>query len=226
MPPTPHPPPPPPNEHSRLTKNVEETRNSHSQSRYFANAEQYMDVQWRAKIEPRIRDGDFSSTLDLACGHGRNAAKLLPMCKELWLVDVNDHCIEACRKRFVDAQTVAIHYHVNDGCSLSFIPDGRLTFVYSWDAMVHFDTLVVERYIHEFARVMAPGARGFIHHSNYGAAHPDSNWLDNPHWRSNTSRDDVARYMTAAGLEIVSQELMPWGHDADLDCLTRFRKPG
>jgi ubiquinone/menaquinone biosynthesis C-methylase UbiE len=197
----------------------------HLRTPYFEGAERVMDAQWAKVIRPRIEGSDFRVTLDLACGYGRNAAKLRPLCREMHLVDVNQHCIEACRARFAAEPGAVMHYWVNDGCSLPFIPDGAVTFVYSWDAMVHFDTLVVEKYIHEFARIMTPGGRGFIHHSNFGSTSPNSEWLENPHWRSNTSREDVARYCQEAGLEIVRQDLHDWGAARDLDCLSLFRKP-
>lgn len=93
------------------------------------------------------------------------------------------------------------------------------------DAVVHFDKTVVEKYVHEFARVMKPGARGFVHHSNHGVVAPESNWLDNPHWRSNMTRELFAQYCRDAELEIVSQTLMAWGAHSELDCLSVFRKP-
>lgn len=57
-----------------------------------------------------------------------------------------------------------------------FIDSGSISFVYSFDSMVHFDKSIIRAYLVEFARVMRGGATGFLHHSNYGAFHPNTDW--------------------------------------------------
>jgi ubiquinone/menaquinone biosynthesis C-methylase UbiE len=193
-----------------------------------------MEVQWRGAIQPRLAGMDFTCVLELAPGHGRNTAKLRERAAEIYLVDINESCIETCRKRFgdgggagPDGRTCRMHYAVNDGFSLPMIPNGAITLVYSWDAMVHFDKGVVRKYVHEFARIMKPGAKGFVHHSNYGAFAPDpeSNWLDNPQWRSSMTRELFAEYCAEAGLTVLRQDLIEWDQP-DLDCISVFAKPG
>lgn len=222
---------------SRFQKNLTETKIKHEKTPYYENAEKHMDVQWRGHIEPRLSGMDFSCILELAPGHGRNTARLRPRASEMYLVDINENCIEACRSRFgggealeagvsPDGHLCRMHYAVNDGFTLPMIPSGVITLVYSWDAMVHFDQTVVERYVHEFARVMKSGARGFVHHSNYGefAPNPDSNWLDNPGWRSTMSRALFAEYCAGAKLRVLKQDLIDWGQK-NLDCISIFEKP-
>ncbi len=223
----PRPTPEPRDEEALVRDHVEECRRLHDGSGYYAVAEPDMDLQWQQTIHPMIRDSDFRAVLELAPGHGRNTRKLLELAREIHLVDVNRSCIDACRRRF-GAGTAAcrLHYHVNDGCSLPFLPDASLTFVYSWDSMVHFDRRVVRRYVHEFARALAPGGTGFVHHSNHGAS-PDHHetFTENPCWRSNVSAALFAGYCAEAGLEVIEQRLLDW-FVKDLDCLSRFRKPG
>jgi SAM-dependent methyltransferase len=101
-------------------------------------------------------------------------------------------------------------YYVNDGCSLPFLGEGAVTFVYSWDSMVHFHRSLIRRYLKEIARVLEPGGAGFVHHSNWGAAAPESNFRDNPSWRSNVSRETFAADCEMAGLRIHRQDLIPW----------------
>ena len=108
--------------------------------------------------------------------------------------------------------------------SLVGIPDGSVTMIYSWDSMVHFDKEVVKLYTKEFARVLAPGGKGFVHHSNYGHISQSSDWLSHPHNRSNMTNELFALYVRDNGMEIVSQELLDWGLK-DLDCISVFRKP-
>jgi len=194
--------------------------------KYYADAEATMEAQWRGLIHPLIQDSDFTTVLELAPGHGRNSAKLVQLSGELHLVDAAATCIRACQKRFRDySGPCRLHYHVNDGSSLAQLPDGSITFIYSWDAAVHFDRAIMKAYIGEFARVLAPGGTAFIHHSHYGAEAPDSYWRHNPSWRGNVSRELFARYCAEAGLVIERQQLLPWNDLPDLDCLTLFGRP-
>lgn len=191
---------------------------------YFQMAEPGMEGQWASVIWPRIQDFDFSVTLDLAAGHGRNTSKLKELAKEIYIVDVNQSCIDACRARFGDSLGACkFHYVVNDGCSLTGIPDQSITSLYSWDAMVHFDKLVVRRYVMEFARVLKPGGKAFFHHSNYGHVAPGADWRSNPGWRSNTTREFVADSVRDANLELLSQDLLDWDGNA-FDAMTICRK--
>ena len=191
---------------------------------YFATAEAGMDSQWSSMVWPRIQGFDFSVTLDLAAGHGRNTAKLRSLASEIYMVDVNQSCIDACMARFGKSDgKCRFHYLVNDGCSLKGIPDGSITSLYSWDAMVHFDKFVVRRYILEFARVLKPGGKAFFHHSNYGHVAPAADWRANPGWRSNTTKEFVADSVREAGLELISQDSIDSG-GAPFDAITICRK--
>ncbi|WP_354677482.1 class I SAM-dependent methyltransferase [Cupriavidus plantarum] len=162
-------------------KSIFQCRDAHTEGGYYADAELGMDWQWANLIEPFIREADLSVALELAPGHGRNSAKLIQQgASILHLVDVNQTCIDACRERF-GARTgdCQLHYHVTGGDSLPFIADASLTFVYSFDSMVHFDRSIMLAYLREFSRAMKSGATGYIHHSNYGAVKPNSDSAKN-----------------------------------------------
>lgn len=191
---------------------------------YFAGAEASMQRQWDSFIWPHVQNFDFSKTLDLAAGHGRNSNFLRRHAREIHLVDVNQSCIDACKQRFGESDgRCRFFYYVNDGVSLKEIPTNSMTCVFSWDAMVHFDKLVCRRYILEFARVLIPGGRAFFHHSNYGHIAPDNDWKTHPHWRSNATKESVADYLQEACLENLGQTLIDW-EIKDLDCITLCRK--
>lgn len=210
-----------------VARSVRETTAKHRNTPYFRGAEAVMDVQWGGRILKYLKGCDFSCVLDLACGYGRNSAKLRPLSGEIHLVDVNEHCIAACRDRFAGQPGAPLHFHVNDGSSLSMLADNSITLVYSWDAVVHFDAPVIQRYVREFARIMRPGARGFIHHSNYAAIKPDGgdNWLENPHWRSKFSGAMFREFCEQCGLHIERQDTFAWGNVPNLDCISVFSKP-
>jgi len=216
----------PENDEDLLVKRqVRECALAHDVSRdisvtYFQMAEAGMEHQWKRDIWPRIKDFDFSVTLDLAAGHGRNSEMLKTLAGEIYIVDVNQSCIDACKARFGDTDgKCRFHYIVNDGYSLKEIPDSSITAVYSWDAMVHFDKLVVKRYIAEFARVLKNGGKAFFHHSNYGHVSPEDNWCANPGWRTNTTREFVAECIQSFGLQSISQDALDWKGSA-FDAIT------
>ena len=100
------------------------------------------------------------------------------------------------------------------------IPSGvevGVTFVYCFDAMVHFDKEVIGAYLKEVSRLMKPGAKGLIHHSqapecpktlpNGFCSRPDQLGNDpaNPHQRNANSKEEFAKMAREAGLEIISQ---------------------
>ncbi|MFN7921187.1 MAG: class I SAM-dependent methyltransferase [Bryobacteraceae bacterium] len=199
-------------------------------SDYFAAAEPATADCWNKMIWPVIgrhrANMNFSSVVDLAAGHGRNSEMLKTFCDRITCVDINGECIEACKARF--AGDSRFSFVQNDGFSLQPIAAGSVTFLFSFDAMVHFDPEVVKNYVPEMARVLAPGGHGFVHHSNY-TANAGGDFRHSPHWRNYMSRELFTGYCKRAGLDIVESEVIDWGGGADfyagLDCLTLFRKP-
>ena len=194
---------------------------SEGQLKYHLDAEAGMDEQWTTLIWLLIKDSDFSVTVDLAAGYGRNSVKLLPQAGLLILVDINQECIDYCRRRFQDRPNV--RFVKNDGASLKEIGDASVTFVYSFDAMVHFDSDVVRSYLREFQRILKPGGTCFCHHSN-SMAQPGGG-LTPPHSRNFMSKELYAHYGMKAGLTVVQQTVIEWGGCKNLDCLSTLKKP-
>lgn len=142
---------------------------------YFAVAEGTMDWQWQNVIWPIIRECDFTSMLDLGCGHGRNVERLRHLAKTIDLVDINESCLSACRKRFGNSLGgCRFRYHPTTGNELTMIKDRSITMFYSWDTMVHFAKIVFRDYVKEVARVLTPGRSRFFHYSNLGAERPNA----------------------------------------------------
>jgi SAM-dependent methyltransferase len=195
-------------------------------SPYYEVAEAHIDELWDTLIWPRIDGLDFTRVLDLATGHGRNAAKLQQVAGELVLVDINEECLAACRKRFRGDPRFS--FARTNGYDLEAVDDEDLTLVYSFDAMVHFDPDVVAAYLPEIRRVLRPGGHAFLHHSNF-AERPDGDFRDSPHWRNHMSVELFAEMARSAGLEVVRSEVIDWGREddlvEDLDGLTLLRRP-
>jgi ubiquinone/menaquinone biosynthesis C-methylase UbiE len=190
-------------------------------NQYFEKAELLMEEQWQRIIWPLINEFDFDTVLELSPGGGRNTQKLCTVAKRVIAVDYNDYALEQTKARLGSSyRGCDITYHRNSGSDLAMVPDASVTAVYCWDSAVHFDREVVEAYIAEFARVLKPGGRGFLHHSDLGdRAH--KNIKRNPHWRSNVSKELVAEAARRSKLS-VEQHAVPW--PPIVDCATVFFK--
>ena len=192
-------------------------------------------AQWSGTILPRIRDSLPAETiLEIAPGFGRWTHFLKDYCQQLWVVDASDECVEACRRRF--AAEPHVHCYLNDGRSLSMIPDASLDFVFSFDSFVHLRRELVEAYLRELKRTLKIGGKGFIHHSNLAAyAHSLSERVPGPmrkllrkvkildweHHRNPTMSADLFRSLCGqAGLHCVRQELINWRGRRLIDCLS------
>jgi ubiquinone/menaquinone biosynthesis C-methylase UbiE len=181
---------------------------------YFDAAEAGFAPLWRM-IEPFLQGADFRCVLDLATGRGRNAEKLLPLAERLVLVDIRPENIAFCRRRFNDDPRIT--FIANSGYDLRDVPDASVTLFYCFDAMVHFDSDVVRAYLAEARRVMAPGARAFLHHSNHTGG---EDWMLAPHCRNFMSQELFAHYARKEGLTVLQQVVMDWGGIWGLDCLS------
>ncbi len=178
-------------------------------------------------IRPFLRSND--TALEIAPGHGRWLGVLSALASQLIAVDVTPSCIEYCRERYAHRDNV--RYVVNDGRTLPDIGDGSVDFAFSMEAFVHMEFNVVESYIRELARVLAPGGTAVIHHA--GRAAPmlplrrlrhGPRWQKDLYtmlsmrrapgrsdgWRSDVSRQDVIRVSELAGLAVVAQT-QRWG---------------
>jgi ubiquinone/menaquinone biosynthesis C-methylase UbiE len=189
---------------------------------YYDSAERWIEGAWTYTIWPFIKDCDFSCVVDLAAGHGRNTMKLLEFATKLYVVDINEENIQFCRTRFAGQQHIT--YLRNDGFTLNGIPNGEVTLVYCFDAMVHFDSDIVRSYLHDFHRILKPGGHGFCHYSNYDK-NPGGNLHDNPDWRNFMSERLFLHYCAKERLEVIKSQVFDNGTTVQQDCVTLFRKP-
>jgi ubiquinone/menaquinone biosynthesis C-methylase UbiE len=190
---------------------------------YHEPADVGMDLQWDTFLSPLLKRHEVSLrvTLDLACGRGRNTLKLLECGAErVVAVDVNPENIDQCMRRFTNEPVVCL---INNGFDLSGLDMEQFTLVYSWDAMVHFDLLIVASYLPEFYRVLEAEGICLIHHSNF-SGRPGADFLTNPHARNFMSADIFRHLAIRSGFECVEQSIIQWGSDPGLDCISVLRK--
>jgi diketogulonate reductase-like aldo/keto reductase len=189
---------------------------------YFEPAEETMDVQWEyVQLFLGNHPIDYTNTIELSCGRGRNSERLSTLSKNLVLVDVVPENILFCKTRFPDKSW---RFVINNGFDLREISSKSITFVYCFEAAVHFDLEIILSYIKEFRRVMTLGAFGFVHHSNV-TANPGKDYRTIPHGRNFMSKEIFTHLCVHNGLEIVDQHVFDQG-GPEADCFSLFRKNG
>lgn len=199
---------------------------------YYKNAEQDIDEQWNNLILPKLKEEhiNFEITMDLACGAGRNSMKLVPFCKKIYCVDLNKYALDLCKEKLKNNNQDnynKITFIQNNGIDISSIPDDSLTFIYQFDSGVHMSKEVIRMYIKEFSRILSKNGKGFFHHSNYGNiddGRDKSNFKTNTHWRTDMTKELFKQYCEEFGLVCFRQDVIDWGGDKDLDCLSFFQK--
>jgi hypothetical protein len=193
------------------------TENGDEWSGRFGSTENLYNQLLQDKVEKYCK----GEGLEIAPGWGRITEYLIPNCNSLSLVDLNEYCISKCVNRFGNRIK---SYHVNDGKSLTSIPDNSLDFIFSFDSFVHIHFNVFCEYILEFNRVMKEGSYGIIHHSFFGGGEDFS--FRNFGGRANCDVNELNSFLLENGFEIVSQEhcvVSVWYDDLQ-DLITVFRK--
>jgi SAM-dependent methyltransferase len=180
------------------------------------------EPQWFGSLYPRLhRFLPARDILEIGPGGGRWTRFLLPMCQQYMGIDLSGQCIESCKSFFGNASHA--QFLKNDGMSLDAVPDDTFDLVFTFDSLVHAETVVMDSYIPQILRKLAPGGVAFVHHSNV-AALPPKEWV--PHGRSSSvSAETVASAVRGAGGNILLQEIINW-HVADMiDCISTFCRP-
>jgi SAM-dependent methyltransferase len=158
--------------------------------------------------------------LEIAPGFGRWTKFLLPACDEVVGIDLSTKCVEACRQRF--AADKHAQFFANDGYSLAAAQDDSFDLIFSFDSLVHAEQEVLASYVPQVLRKLSPTGVAFLHHSNllsYGTS------LGHLHGRAmSVSADLVGDFVTRAGGTLLIQEVVNWGGEHLIDCLTLFTR--
>ena len=198
----------------------------HENTRYYDDAAQADAVAlfWdgNSPFLKMFRQLECNAIIELAVGKGRHVPMYMDRASNIVLVDALGQNIAACRALLGEAPK--FRYYVNNGVDLSELADGSYDSLFSYDAVVHFEMLDVWSYLKETARVLAPGRRALYHHSNY-SEHPTHVWTQNPHNRNFMSNAIFEHLADRAGLVVLDQAPIHWGHVEYLDGLTLLEKP-
>lgn len=196
-----------------------------SESLYHQNREGDAQKQTEIFLLPFVKEffpADKSvSFCDFACGQGAIAANLAELMigagykiDRALLIDTVEDNLQEAAPRLKKAGCKADTFVAN-GNNFDGYKGKKVDFLYSWDAMVHFDVLDVVGYVSTVSKMV--DGYCLFHHSNYGKVTSDIR--GNPHWRNFMTKDVFAQICTSSGLEVVSQRVFAWG-EKDLDCIT------
>lgn len=179
------------------------------------------EAQWFGAIFPRLhRFLPARRILEIAPGFGRWSKFLIPACDDFVGLDLAPKCVVGCRERF--AQATHARFFTNDGSSLAAVKDHSVDLVFSFDSLVHAESDVMASYVSEILKKLAPGGVAFIHHSNL---HAYGNRLGVAHGRGMTvSADVIADLVKINDGTILVQEIVNWGEEHLIDCLTLFAR--
>jgi SAM-dependent methyltransferase len=179
------------------------------------------EAQWFGCIYPRLhRFLPAPRILEIAPGFGRWTKYLIAACDEFVGIDLSAKCVDACRKRFAGAGHA--QFFANDGQSLAAAADESFDLIFSFDSLVHAESAVLASYVPQVLRKLAPGGVAFLHHSNLLAY---GNKIGAPHGRAQTvSADIVAELIKRADGTVLIQEVVNWGGEYLIDCLTLFAR--
>lgn len=191
---------------------------------YFENAENSKDLEvfWGdgSPFRRLFERMDISNVVELACGRGRHVPQYMDKAKSIVLVDILEKNIDFCKERFKGINK--IEYYVNSGCDLKELEDNSSTAIFSYDAMVHFESIDVYHYLQETNRVLKSGGMALYHHSNNDKDYK-ATFLSGECGRNYMSMGLFAHFADRAGLKVVEQVEYQWNKNI-IDGITLLQK--
>lgn len=194
---------------------------------YFDEAEsrELLNVFWgEGSVFKRLfQELDLNNVIELACGRGRHVPHYINLSGHITLVDILQKNIDLCRERF--SGDGRISYYKNQGYDLKKLNDEEYTSIFSYDSMVHFELLDINSYLTDFYRVLKPGGRALIHHSNFDAMYDGRFEHSLVSGRSFMNYKIFSYLAVHAGFIVLDQQILRWHHLPDMDCVTLLEKP-
>lgn len=120
-------------------------------------------------ISPEV--GPTSVVGEIGTGGARVATLVAPAVGEFHGFDIAPRMLERARRELQHVPHT--RWHLLDGPRLPDELAGSFDFLYSFDVFVHLDLHVQWRYFAEFARMLRPGGRAFVHTANLTS---DAGW--------------------------------------------------
>ena len=100
--------------------------------------------------------------VEIGCGGGRIAAKVVDRCKHLFCFDSSSEMI-AIAGETLKAFDNKTFYLTSDNRLIPPLEEYSIDFAYSFDVMVHLEPRIIFRYMQELRKVLKPGSFYFLH---------------------------------------------------------------
>ncbi len=140
------------------------------------------------------------TVLEIGPGAGRWSFTLASFSKRLILVDLTEHAINTCKNRLSEFSNCV--YHQNDGRSLTFLKDGTIDYVWSYDVFVHISPDDTRAYLKELYRVLAKDGIAVIHHPAVGGLKGG--------FRSSITNELFCSFLKDSHFQVIDQ-ITQWG---------------
>ena len=171
------------------------------------------EAQWFGSLYPRLhRFLPADNILEIAPGWGRWTKFLLTEARSSFrAVDISPERVAVCNEQFKELHKDFLAI-ANDGENLSLLADRKYDFIFSFDSLVHVDSITLEKYIKQILmNLLSEDGVCFIHHSNMKDSIRKYN-SKNPHSRDiGVDSNLVREIITRNGGKILLQEIVHWG---------------
>jgi SAM-dependent methyltransferase len=167
--------------------------------------------------------------LEIGPGAGRFTEVLLPKCRRLIAVDTSKTMLQLLRERFPGDER--IEYVQGDGKGLDGVGDESVDGAFSYGVFVHLQHWDIFNYLAELNRVLRPGGKAIIQHSNTlselgwkkfeGQVARQLNRHKLPFTFTVNTPELMREFVVRAGLECVDTVT----DVVRRDCITLIRKP-
>lgn len=164
---------------------------------------------------------DLKNTIEIACGWGRHVPHYIDQTGQVTLVDILEENMTICKERFKDKKNIV--YYKNNGFNLEKLDAEKYTSVFSYDSMVHFELFDVYEYLKDIYRILIPGGKALLHHSNYSKDY-EANFAYSPHARCFMDKQVFAYMAKQIGFKVVKQQVIDWYGIKELDCISLLEK--
>ncbi|MDH3688937.1 MAG: class I SAM-dependent methyltransferase [Gammaproteobacteria bacterium] len=154
--------------------------------------------------------GKPNTILEIGSGGGRFSEILLPKCRKLILSDTSSSMLKLVRRRFSGVDKV--EFLLLDGLGLSGLSDQSVDAAFSYDVFIHMQHWDIYRYLCELRRVIKPGGKAIVQHTNtfsqlgwkrFLMEVPDSLNRHKPWWTFTLMTPDImTEFIQRAGLTL------------------------
>lgn len=145
------------------------------------------------------------TAVEIGPGGGRWTRYLLGF-RKLFVVDFHAEMLDELKSNFHEPNMTFVK---NNGSDFPGIEKQSIDFVYSFDAFVHFDLPLIERYLANIKEIAKPGANIVIHYSDQTKimAQVNRGFSDN-------TPEKMRQLLLGAGFKILEEDLTTMWHSS------------